>query len=441
MRIEIQKENTELLNSIIDFQLFDRIPILDLEFVFRPDCNQNCEYCYLKKYGNKMYPVEERLTNKELLNNFLTIFEFLILDKKVSPNSIELYAGDLFYDNFFFELMPIIYNTYKIRSKNDIKILQAKTRIIVPSNLSFCEFPEKKEQVIFWIEKLKEFNIDLKFSYSSDGLYAISSREKKELTQKWFDNTLEFCGKYDFGAHPMISPYNIDKAIENYNWWLKMFEQYYPKDHWSPMFLEVRDDNWDENSIIKYLELLNHMVQVRLNKCNNDILELTKHLFSSTIKEEYKEKIIYSLEPIHYNDLISLTFKAGHGSQASCGLHQNVVINCQNLSLIPCHRLGYKQFEGGYFSKEDNKFIASNGFNAYLNLVETNTFVKPKCAHCEIRDFCHTGCVGAQYEQSMEPQLPLKSVCKLNEARVAVLMEIYYKLGVFKCLFSENIFD
>ena len=82
-----------------------------IEFIIRPECNQKCKYCYFTQYGDSLYPKEERKTNKEIIQNFNLLLEYLDKKKLLLP-TLELFAGDLFYDNLIYNLLELIYNYY-----------------------------------------------------------------------------------------------------------------------------------------------------------------------------------------------------------------------------------------------------------------------------------------------------------------------------------------
>jgi sulfatase maturation enzyme AslB (radical SAM superfamily) len=36
----------------------DNFLLTGIELIVRPQCNQKCEYCYITRYGNNLYPEE-----------------------------------------------------------------------------------------------------------------------------------------------------------------------------------------------------------------------------------------------------------------------------------------------------------------------------------------------------------------------------------------------
>jgi hypothetical protein len=255
---EIMKRNNDdniLLNSYLNTVLFNNNNskfIDSVELIIRPECNQKCEYCYIYKYGDKLYPSHERADNKTILQN-ISIFCNYLLENEIFLNKLELFAGDLFYDNLFFDVIEIIYNYYnKLYHINSNIFYKDHNVIVIPCNFSFCEDKIKIKKFKEIFTKFKDINIRLFLSYSSDGLYATHVREKKNLSEEFIDNvfTLMYDCEFFNGSHPMISYESIDNAIENYEWWKAQYLKYNKKynrplnsDILTPM-LEVRNEGW-----------------------------------------------------------------------------------------------------------------------------------------------------------------------------------------------------
>ena len=104
----------------------------------------------------------------------------------------DLFAGDLFYDDLFFDIMELFYNYYqKIEEQcSEFKDKAKKDHgcINIPCNLSFIADDQKTQRVQNIIDDFKEnLGIIIRFSWSTDGFYATSTREKKELTEDELD--------------------------------------------------------------------------------------------------------------------------------------------------------------------------------------------------------------------------------------------------------------
>lgn len=77
-----------------EFDVFGGRP-LTLEFFITPQCNQHCDYCYLVKNGNKLYPKEIR-DNKTILNNLKAYLDYLIEVKHITTiPRIDLFSGEI----------------------------------------------------------------------------------------------------------------------------------------------------------------------------------------------------------------------------------------------------------------------------------------------------------------------------------------------------------
>lgn len=463
MRPEVQKEMDILLNTYLNKKLFTSLDEnkkeiafsnYNIELIIRPECNQTCEYCYIYKHGDKIFPKEKRVSNEVTLNNIDILLEFLFNEKKCYPPGWEIYAGDLFYDNIWFDLMDIFIKHYtKLYDENQF-FKDNITEIVMPCNLSFCKDDQKIKKVEEYLEKLKKINIRFMFSYSTDGLYAVDYREKtKEANQNWFDKTFDFCNKHKFGYHPMISYENIDNSIKNYDWWFNQLAKYngyqgHAKNlHgntnlYLPMFLEVRNDGWTDEKIQKYLMLLEHMLQHRLELCENNIEHLTKHLFVRYEATERPELLTRLKE----NDLIRLNIRNHQGNSPTCAVGFLISINCANLHISPCHRLAYPHLTAGYFeiNKKENKINdikANYGLNGYINMHDVNMFYMSGCSNCEVKYFCYGGCLGSQYESNTDPFIQIPSVCRLLKAKYAYLIKRYYELGVIDCMLKDEEID
>jgi hypothetical protein len=223
-----------------------------------------------------------------LINNITLLFNYF-LEKEKFLNKIELFAGDLFYDNLFFDLIEIVYDYYyKLYQINQKIFYEKHNVIIIPCNFSFCQDKEKIEKFKEIFKKFKKINIRLFLSYSSDGIFSTNIREKHSLSEEFIDNvfTLMYDCEYFGGSHPMISYEGIDNAIQNYEWWKSQYIKYNKKynrpenkDIITPM-LEVRNEGWTDETIIKYIEFLNYMIEDRIKLCNNNLETFTANLFN-----------------------------------------------------------------------------------------------------------------------------------------------------------------
>lgn len=405
-----------------------------IELIVRPDCNQRCEYCYLTQHGKELYP--DKVSKEEILHNIDLFLDYYYNERKNYSYLIELFAGDLFFDGLFFDVIKILKKyLIPIHQKHE-DLREYMTTLCIPSNLSFVvEKPEYVPLVLEIKEELREYNIRLIFSWSSDGLYAVNSREKKELTQEYFEKINDFCEKVGAGVHPMVAPENVHNWIENYEWWLKLLSTREEHD-FQPMMLEVRNNNWTDENIEDYKKLLTHMMEVRYSICDYDNKKLARHLFIGDAQDGTLKRMD------NYDPLCLITKEPNNArTHISCSMQKLLHINCTNLSLVICHRLSYPVTTGIYFDvNEDNsKIIDFTPYNPdlYIQVRTMSTKMLPVCSSCEINDYCLKGCLGAQFEDSGEILLPIPSLCHFFKEKNKHLAFLYHKYNLFNIARDE----
>ena len=242
--MNVISEDNLLLESLINNKMIMRNEGASIEIIVRPDCNQKCKYCYLVQHGKESYPLHTRVDRETTLRNIKLFMDYLT-EKKYYVNELDIFAGDLFYDNIFFDFIDDIYNYYVEMHKLYPDKFDRNPRspaIVIPCNFSFCNDDEKIVKVQQIVDKFSELNMILYFSYSSDGIYSTDVRECREITEEFYDKVLKFCADNHWGAHPMISYENIDNAIKNYDWWKEKYAQHVMDGNTKPSFLEVRND-------------------------------------------------------------------------------------------------------------------------------------------------------------------------------------------------------
>ena len=422
-----------------------------LELIIRPNCNQHCEYCYINKYGDKLYP-NHNISSEELLSNIQALLEYIYIERKNYFYKIEMFAGDVFYDGIFFKIMQL-YDNILSRIKSEFPyLLERKTTMILPSNLSFVyTMPEVAEETVHIHDYfLETYNFKIAFSWSTDGIYGTFDREKKKLDDDYFDTILDFCMKLDAGYHPMTSANNVYVLKDNYDWWLQKMKEHRPPEQsisevdFAPSFLEVRNGKeWDQQAIEAYLDFLSYAMQVRYELCGSDSSRLAKHFFGdvfANIEEDIPRCTSYDHLAFNYTSLEDTSCE-----NIPCGVQSELHVNCVDLSLVPCHRTSYPIFTGCYFKKDKdtNKIIdvEPHNISGYYTLKTAHYSRLPVCSTCEYSPMCLKGCYGAQYEDSGEIFMPIPSVCSLFQQKIDHLVKLYHKYGVFKEVFEKHMVD
>ena len=457
-------EEQDLLNTFLDKTIFDeensffiQTKMLDenfhydneiypklkqIELIIRPECNQKCEYCYITKHGKELYPFEERLSKDKILKNLDMLLDFIFNKKQVFIKQWEMFAGDLFYDGLFFDILDVFDKYYnQVFNKYKSLFLAKQVIILLPVNTSFSKKEENISKIRKYVNHFKEaYNIRLILSFSTDGKYAVDTREQNVLNDydvdAYYDKLFELTNEFYFCFHPMISSSNVKNWIKNYDWWIENFNKYYlnhpiNKD-FQPMSLEVRNNDWNEESLQDYKKLLIHVFNKRLEMCNNDIDHLAYHLFKGDGKNN----------TLHENEQYDLLLmRKNTTNKISCSIQNLIHINLSNLSLVPCHRLTYQQFKGGNFVIENDEIVGVEPINPtlFLNIFYLNGSMLPKCFSCAYKHFCLRGCFGAQYETHGELFFPADKACDLLQTKYKTLIELYFNSGVFESALKQNL--
>lgn len=434
-----KKRTFTVLNNSPDHRLNrNHENIHGIELIIRPECNQKCEYCYIARYGDELYPHNERVKNDVILKNIDILLDYIYNTKKVYWEHFELFAGDMFYDDLFFDILDVFYKHLKPLSEKYPKIFEANEGLILsPTNFSFITDEEKCKKVDMYIQKFREFNWDIGLSISTDGKYAVDTREQRPLDDEYFEKLFNFTLKYPrVGFHPILSASNIHNSIKNYEWWRDMYKKYYFNETdktWAynndflPYWLEARNDEWTKETIKAFCDLMDYMVKDRLVMCDNDSEKLAYHVFVGDGKNG-------TLKHMHHSDIIDIALNINNASYevVGCSLSGLFCVNIGNLELSPCHRLTYHQFRGGKFIVDNDKIvdiIPKNVFG-FINTVTTPAGALPQCEKCLYGHICTKGCLGAQYEATGELFQPCLTVCDLLKTYHGYLVNLYFELGV-----------
>lgn len=431
-----QKENDELLKFILNQRFFgpwrnpkEELSSLSstaiLEIYLSANCNQKCNYCYL--YNNKkLYPIE--IDKPDLIIKNLEIFYNYLIKNKYQIPSIEFFSGEIWYNDFGLQVLETTYNAL-------LKGLSCN-RFMIPSNCSFLMNNSQTQKIQSWIDKYKKLGVSLLFSISVDGaviennVRPLNSKINKE--EDFYYKLFNFAKHNDFYFHPMVSYYNIDKWVENYQWWEKQCEEYNLDITKHVMFLEVRNDGWTKESIQHYNNLLNEMIDYEINHVYNgnahefiyDFFKIGKSM-EEPIKKEYQGYIPFSFSRKE-------TFPG-------CSISTHLTVRMGDLAICPCHRLSYNHDLYGHFITENDEIVDIKSNNFYLAnkiLLSNDRLTNIKCDTCKFSEYCLYGCYGSQKEINNDPFIPIESVCLLFEEKFKFLIKKFKEMGAYDILKS-----
>ena len=379
----------------------------NLELSFSADCDKACYYCYLKQFGEKLYPREKQET---ILHN-LELFLHHCCVNNYRFNQVDIFSGEFFNLPYWKEVLDIILSS-NFKNYNSI---------MIPSNFSFVD-KGFLDQVCAYKNKFDDRGKRFKLSCSIDGAEDGNTRPYKNKSITNIDNILNAVGILNAGMHPMISPEFLKNYKKNVDFWIDVAIRFNDM----PMLLEVRNNFWDEKDIGRFVKFLEYLTEQMYNRLlNKDTEKLSKIFFGKD--EEYKKY-----------DCFLLSFPRQE-ARMSCSFHHTLFLRVSDLSLIPCHRLSYPQFVYGKFVEKDGKlqYTATNlDFHVLATTFNPNSSM-PKCANCNIKSFCIKGCMGSQYETNNDPFIPIDSVCALEKAKYRTLHKIAKEYDLYGIYLSD----
>ena len=423
-----KQEKDELLKFILTNRYFntwknDRPPEMGLstslindsklEIYLTSSCNQKCEYCYLVKHGSEIYP-QEFNTKENILNNLEILFNWIIKEDFFIPE-IEYFTGEIWHNQFGLDVLELTYQAI-------LKGLQVK-QVLIPSNCSFLLDEIQTQKIQRYINKIRSCGVNLQFSISVDGAIIedfsrpLNNNQKK--TDEFYDRMFLFAVHNEYYFHPMLSSSNIKYWKENYKWWDMMCKKYnFYSAKQVVMMLEVRNDDWTDESIKDYCDFLDFLIEEEFKDLNYNVKEFAQAILNP---DDYQlcGYLTYGLPPAD-------TF-------AGCTVANSLCIRVGDLAICPCHRTAYPKFLYGHFIVKDNQIIdleAENVNMAIRILLANNNLCHFKCDTCPCSYFCLKGCFGSQIESTGDPFMPIPSVCHLFEEKLKFLITKYRNMGV-----------
>lgn len=399
-------EDKQLVENFIK-KSFDTGNMSIVEFQINALCNLNCTYCYYYKYLNSA-------THKDddtILSNLDAMLDYLLENNFFSKiRNLDIFSGEPLIQNVGIKVVKRLIDYVH---DNDLDL-----PICIPSNGSFVYYEKKVEEVENLLDYAKSKNVHVGISLSFDGKYMDSeNRSGVNYTDDYYEKLFAFAKKYRCGFHPMVYYNNIEKWIDNFLWFQKMFKKY--DIPWRNIYLlEVRNDGWDYKSSKEYKKFIKFVLNwVFANRYKYD-----KYNFIHDFAINGKKNMNI------FNNL------SKHGRGIGCSMQHSIQIKLLDLTVNPCHRLSYKELDSFKFIKnDDNKIVDIEPMNIGMFFATRHYNKKnaPFCQDCMINELCSGGCLGSQFESNNDPFVPIQSVCIVEHAKLIAQIEFFKENNLF----------
>lgn len=305
--------------------------------------------------------------------------------------------------------------------------------VMIPTNASFVLSDRAIAEMANRIEDYGVAGCRLQLSGSidgglSDGITRRGNDSRltdEKNTDDFYDRFFSFWRRFGFVFHPMVSAENVKYWRENFQWWDERCREYGYDAFRDIMMLEVRNDNWTDESIEDYKSFLGFLIDKFLaERCSGDVEKLVNHLFLTDIFNPGS------------NGYINFGLAKADAFQG-CTVSDMFTVRLGDLAIPPCHRTAYGELLYGRFKVEDGKITGIEEHNPQIAsriLLQDSILCSPGCDCCPYNFFCLRGCYGSQREAEKDPFMPIESVCRLFRGKIDFLIDKYRELGVWEAL-------
>lgn len=394
-----------------------------LEIIFSPKCNLKCEYCYMHKYSSTTFP--SHMFDAEIsIKNSIKILDWL--GRNNYAPALEIFSGELFAQKSGYDLIENILDFFESHPN-----YKRPPYIIIPTNGTFLHSEKLTEKIEKYMERFEEFDCPMILSFSTDGLIVeetsraykidldLDESLDKPRDQEYYDKMFSFMVKHHMCVHPMVYSKHVNKWIENFNWFMDMYEKY-DIPWWDLYLLEVRNYDWTEENVQDFSKFLEYIMDYAWDKLdhNEDL-----YIDWLTTSPGFNDRICSG-----FNILFNTFAKSGVGTR--CGMQNQLTIRASDLTVFPCHRLMYPGLDIGTYDED---------FNFHVKQIELGIAVhsfdpmeQNVCSTCAIKHLCTTQCFGAQFETTKDMFTPIPSVCYLNFMKVKTILTKLDKLNLLE---------
>jgi radical SAM protein with 4Fe4S-binding SPASM domain len=438
-----QSENDELMLSFLNrtFLKAYKDPTStsglwnSIEYIISPDCNLSCNYCYVARHKDGLYPPNIRKA-KDIKKHGLMINDWIV-ENEYKPH-FELFSGEATLHQSTFDI------AYDIMDR----VTYADTVISIPTNFTWLLNDKMTKKVEDLMDKSINSRAKVSLSASFDGWYCEPNRpfagnhldggkqdslgiwnwnkgktykDPRLYSEDYYSKVFEFTNKYGNGFHPMIYSENIDKWKDNWLWFQEQFKKYNIS-FANIYLLEVRNPEWSAEQCKQFEEFCRFLVHWTFDYFNKDISAFMDFVIRGKA----------------FNLLTSIIAKTGRG--IGCSIQSTLMCRLGDLAIVPCHRTSYDHLNFGKFNVQNDKIVGfkSQNIEHMIHEYSFDAKAQPYCEQCPINDICPHGCLGAQYEVFGDPYIPIPTVCRMEHAKLRglikgymeteTLMPIYYRL-------------
>lgn len=413
--MSLKEENSLIVNNLLNKTFFAGWKSPDvtkyqnyktLELVINGKCDLACRYCYITRFGDKLYPKE--IHQDDVVRKNTKMLLSYLSENGYKPR-VEIFSGETLMQNIGYDVLDMAVDFCS----------SYKGEIVIPTNMNFVMHDQLFQRYQKIYERAKSLDVKIHLSASVDGLYCDVNRPfRNNSLKRDYDKIFDFASHNSIAFHPMIYCEEIEHWKDNFLWFQSMFKKY--KIPWNALYLlEVRNSEWTVEQIREFGKFLKFLVIYIRDKFK----DLPNKKFFRTVLQD---KLF---------NLFGLFFTIGRGT--GCSIQSTMQVRLADLSVFPCHRLTYEYFKMYRFLTDDEKVIGIEGINPELAVahqsMDHSTF--PYCQECLLKTLCNGQCLGSMYENSGDLFTPVPNVCLLEHEKVSSIINTLYEIGVFpECL-------
>lgn len=413
----VHEQDNRLANDMLErnYYSYFRKGHKKIEIFLNGVCKANCKYCYLKKHQEDLFPIESY--NLELiLNNFQKVLNWYKTNKFNCP--IDIFSAE------WLTIPALADGVINMLIESFKDSPYRPSDIIVADNMMFIKDPKAVERVQNYLDQLGDIGIEFHISCSIDG--KMCDQNRTPCDDQYYEDLKTFINKNHLRCHPMVSAYNVKYQIENYLWWVENFSKDVSD---NLMMLEIREDNWNEESIADLIRFCDFLIDYKFeNQFNRDKKKFLKYIMKAPID---------GISNIAYNNIALCQTPFDVSSDTiNCSLQDNLTIRLTDLSFSLCHRLYYPELEIGKFNSNETELTNLEVTNVALLILKDHykQSTNPHCEKCRFVGACIGPCLGANYETYGNPLIPIKQSCDMLKAKNTFLIYKYNSMGLFEYL-------